>query len=351
MRYSVDWKAVANSVAPQSRRKCLARFTRSFIRTKARELMQLYLRECLIRGIKTKGVQLRSRWFKSWEAEHGLNMKKPNRKYKVPRAVLAERLEIGWLNAVRVRALCVATHGYDLEFENFDESPFHNNESGSKDVYTLAVAGTIVPLVEGHSDTRERWTANLTTWSNKQRILQEGPPYAEFMFKATGDILKRRLREHLRSRGVGSWASTTTSEKASYRVDDILDFLERHLPAWREDRKWRIMQADDAKAHLSPNVFRLCWHRGYVFLPHGGGVTPVVQTVDTDLNQPVSREYQKLEIMEHMKQMRAGAGVPSCKAEQCIDNMLGVLNQKDRNTTHKKRTKKKICTSTRRMGF
>ena len=329
LRYSVDWKAVAKSAAPQLRRKVMARFTRSFVKAKAKQLLQLYLRESLTRGLKTKGVDLRSRWFRAWEAEHGLNMKKPNRKYKVPKAVLAERLEIGWLNAVRVRALCVATHGYDLEFENFDESPFHNNESGSKDVYTLAVAGKIVPLVEGHADTRERWTANLTTWSNKRRILQEGPPYAEFMFKGSGEILKKRLQEHIRSRGVGSWASATTSEKASYRVDDILDFLERHLPQLRENRKWRIMQADDAKAHLSPNVFRLCWNRGYVFLPHGGGVTPVVQTVDTDLNQPVSREYQHLEVLEHMRQMQSGASVPCCKPEQCIDNMVGVLNKKE----------------------
>ena len=315
IRYSIDWKTVAGScfATPQSRRKCLARFSRSIIRTKASQLLQVYLHECLIRGLVAKGVQLRSRWFKKWEREHGLSMKKPNRKYKVPKDVLAERLEIGWLNAVRVRALCLATQGYDPEFENFDESPFHNNESGSKDVRTLAVAGSTVPLVEGHAETRERWTANMTTWSNKERILQEGPPHAEFMFKATGETVQKRLQEHIRSRGVGKWASAVTSEKASYRVNDILDFLEHHLPQWREGRKWRIMQADDAKAHLSPHVFRLCWQRGYVFLPHGGGVTPVVQVVDSDLNQPVSREYQKLEMIEHINQMRTGVSVPSCR--------------------------------------
>ena len=120
--------------------------------------------------------------------------------------------------------------------------------------------------------------------------MKEGPPYAEFMFKARGGILQQRLQEHLRSRGVGAWASAVTSEKASYRVDDVLNFLERHLPKMEEGRKWRMMFADDAKQHLSPHVRRNCWSRGYAFLPHGGGVTPVVQTPDTDLNQPVSRE-------------------------------------------------------------
>ena len=104
--------------------------------------------------------------------------------------------------------------------------------------------------------------------------MKEGPPYAGFMFKASGDILQRRLQEHLRSRGVGAWASAATSEKASYRVDDVRNFLERHLPKMEEGRRWRIMFADDAKQHLSPHVRRLCWSRGYAFMPHCSGVTP-----------------------------------------------------------------------------
>ena len=41
-------------------------------------------------------------------------MRRPNRRYKVRKAVLAERLEIGWLNVFRVRAAIVALKGYDL---------------------------------------------------------------------------------------------------------------------------------------------------------------------------------------------------------------------------------------------
>ena len=179
-------------------------------------------------------------------------MRKPNRKYKVPREVMAERLELGWLNAVRVCALCKAIHGYELEMENWGQTPLHNNESGSKDVLTIAFSGSLVPIVEGHAETRERWTANLTTFSNKERIMKEGPPYAEFMFKGRGGILQRRLQEHLRSRRVGPRASAVTSEKTSHRVDDVLNFLERHLPKMEEGRRWRMMFVDDAKRHLSP---------------------------------------------------------------------------------------------------
>ena len=45
-------------------------------------------------------------------------MRKANRKYKVTKAVMAERLEIGWCNGARVRALCFAVHGYEPEMEN-----------------------------------------------------------------------------------------------------------------------------------------------------------------------------------------------------------------------------------------
>ena len=118
-----------------------------------------------------------------------------DRKYKAPKKSMAERLQIGWTNVARVRAACLAIHGYDPELENLDQSPFHNNDTGSQNVCTLAVAGSIVPLIEGHADTRERWTANFTTFSNKERLRAEGPPYMEFVFKTSGERLEMRLRE------------------------------------------------------------------------------------------------------------------------------------------------------------
>ena len=114
------------------------------------------------------------------------------------------------------------------------------------------------------------------------------------MFKASPEgPLEQRLRDHVRSRGYGPWVSVTTSEKGYYRQADVLAFLDRHLPKVDEERsrRWRIIMADDYSAHLSPAVFALCWTRRYVFIPHGGGVTPVVQTPDTDLNQHVKRAY------------------------------------------------------------
>ena len=122
--------------------------------------------------------------------------------------------------------------------------------------------------------------------------------------------------------------SVTTSEKGSYRQADVLAFLDRHLPKVDEQlsRRWRIIMADDYSAHLCPAVFRLCWSRRYVFIPHGGGVTPVAQTPDTDLNQWVKREYTDRETCDLLRQMRDGTVVPQLRQEECIDIMVDVLS-------------------------
>ena len=220
---------------------------------------------------------------------------------------------------------------YDPEIENWDQSPCHNNERGSQGTTTLSVKGASrVPLIEGHSDTRERWTGNFTTWSNKNRIVEEGPPYTELCFKRSGEETQKRLREYIRSRGYGSWFTVITSEKGFYRSEDVLNFLDHHLPQWRPGRKWRIIMADDYSPHKTDNVWRLCWERGYMMIPHGGGVTPIAQTPDTDLNSHVKREYVSLETRELIHQFRNSAvAVPRVKEEQAIDLMHDLLSLPD----------------------
>ena len=137
----------------------------------------MYIEAQLEAGLcKVEQVELSSRWFSQWRHEYRLSLRRPNRRYTVPKVVLAERLEIGWLNVFRVRATILALTGYDPHVENWDQSPFHHNETGSNNQKTLAVAGVEVPLVELHTATRMRWTANLTTFSDHARLKEHGPP-------------------------------------------------------------------------------------------------------------------------------------------------------------------------------
>ena len=60
--------------------------------------------------------------------------------------------------------------------------------------------------------------------------------------------------------------------------------------------------------------------------PHPGGATPVTQTVDTDLNQHVKREYSVLESLAIIDHMRKGMSVPKLDPTECIDMMVKVLS-------------------------
>ncbi len=127
-------------------------------------------------------------------------------------------MEFWRISLYRIRALCIEIHGYDPEMENWDQSPFHMNEVGSQGGRTLVIKGAATcPLIEGHADTRHRWSLNATTFSNKQRILDGERPYAELCFKAEGGVLELRLRNYIRSCGYGPWLTVATSPKGSYR--------------------------------------------------------------------------------------------------------------------------------------
>ena len=98
-----------------------------------------------------------------------ISLRRPNKRYKVPLAVLKERLQIFWLNLVRVRMFILLVFGYDPHMTNVDQSPYHKNEAGSQDAMTLSVKGAdSVPLKENHAGTRARWTTNTTTCAGFQ---------------------------------------------------------------------------------------------------------------------------------------------------------------------------------------
>ena len=117
-------------------------------------------------------------------------------------------------------------------------------------------------------------------------------PSVECMFKAEKDgRVDPRLQTYLRSSGFPSWFTATVGPKGSYREYDVIKLLEQHLEPWTTGRDWRIILCDGYAAHRSTNVWNLCSSRGYIRLCHGGGVTPIAQTPDTDLNEHVRRDH------------------------------------------------------------
>ena len=165
-------------------------------------------------------------WFRRWEAEYGLSAKKANRKYQVPRSVQKERMELFWTSLFRVRLFILKELGYEPVLLNFDQSPYHHNESGSQNKTTLSVRGANVPIVEGTADIRERWTLNATTCSNLSAVAEIGMPWAECMFKGTpGKLLHENLNAFRVHAGFPDWFAVTIGEKGSYREHDIIVFV------------------------------------------------------------------------------------------------------------------------------
>ena len=326
IRYAIDWQQVIAENRSRGK-KHLARFPRALLRLKLQQLIQDYTYACLLNGRPVNSFRTDSHWFKRWEEDYGLSMRSANRKYAVSRGVVKERMEISWVVLFRIRLFIFLAFGYDPLIQNFDQSPFHHNETGSQSQPTLAVKGGTVPVVEGNSDVKSRWTGNFTTQSRFTGSSGDPMPPAECMFKAEKDgTVDARLQAFLRSRGFPKWFTVTVGPKGSYRERDVIEFLRKHLEPWKPGRDWRIMMMDDYAAHKGKNVWNLCWSCGYVRHCHGGGSTPVAQTCDTDLNQHVRHNYGAKESRLLLEKMRSGQVVPRLTPEECMLLMLDTLS-------------------------
>jgi len=217
MRYAIDWKELIAARRSRGKKQNLARFPRAILVIKVTELLESHAYASLLNGGRLQSFNPDSRWFAGWEEEYGLSMRLANRKYQVPRPVLKERLEIFWANLFRLRLLIQHVFGYDPVILNFDQSPFHHNESGAQNKRTLSLRGCTVPIVEGNTDVKSRWTANLSTCSKFAGGAGAKMPFCEMLFKgATDGIINARLQEFPRRRQFPSWFSVAVAPKGSY---------------------------------------------------------------------------------------------------------------------------------------
>ena len=292
----------------------------------ARAFREEYCKVALRDNVKVDVPRITSEWLQGWRCEYGVSLRTPNKRWKVSRPVLLERLRICWLNVYRVRRLAELCFGISLIIEGFDQKPFHFNESGSNNRKSLHWTGVeSVPLKECSSAVRARWSG-CTYVSSHPDHFAEYPPL-EALFKG-GVIVEERLHTTLKTLCAGgeygqiAWLSVATGPKGSYRREHIMSFLRIHLEEWREGRDWRIIMADVYGPHLDPLIFDFCWSRGYVLLLHGGGTTGVLQVPDTHLHCEISRRYQDLEMADLLQQQREfGHKCPGRTREDCLRDL------------------------------
>ena len=310
------------------RRSVRGRIPPKLMLAKANMLMGEYMEEHAARGQRADAALVNYMWLSRWKFLYNVNFRQPNRRFSVPRVIMRERLHLFWTNLFRVRRLMARSLGYEPVIENFDQSPFHMNEVGSKSTGSLSIRGVgAVVLREGHAATRERWTANTMVSSRPNRTGHPPPLQLMFRVKGRGERVLQQLQEAIPT--WAPWLSVTTSPSGSYCEADILNYLELVLDPMVPGRDWRILLVDDYRAQTTLAVRRAAWHRGYVVVAHGGGTTGVMQVNDTDLHQPLKREYMNLESAEMLDQQRLRpAGVPVPRKQDCIAWMATVWHSR-----------------------
>ena len=273
----------------------------SALRFQAERLRTLYIATAakLLRPVNVPKIT--PKWLQEFRQEKYISLRLPNKRWKLPRHVFLERNQITWLNNIKLRHWIHLATGQEPEcIDNVDQKPFHVNESGSKYQKTLAFKGGVVELVELHSATRERWTANTYGTSDEARAMA-CDVWLEMLMKGGTEVL-RKLEEGLgQLRGGGSLGklqgvSVATSPSGSYDTNDILAYLRRALPEWGPGRRWRILLLDAFTGHNGERIQRLSWERGYLLVYIGGGCTGALQPLDTHLHAPLSKQYQELEM-------------------------------------------------------
>ena len=124
--------------------------------------------------------------------------------------------------------------------------------------------------------------------------------------------------------------TVVTGDSGSYKEEDIIAFLHKHLLPWGPGRRWELLFLDAYAPGLTDNVQRLCWTRGYVEITHGGGASCVAQTNDTDHHLYVRKRFIEIQTDRLIRKARGrGGGLVDLTREENLDIMIEVMSDLD----------------------
>ena len=307
-----------------------SRISPRLLLAKARQLADQVLRE----QRKTHAFEpmpvLDKHWLLRFKRDHGIVFRRPNMRFKCSKAVLLARLSAMWRNTIAVRRLAEHFLSTDLKhaFIGIDEKPLHFNEGGSKAARTLDIAGQpSVRLKENHAATRARLSVMTSVVSNLATASDAKKMPVELLFRGT-----HRKIAKLRT-PAGMQVTVAFGPKGSYREDTIVQFIDRHLPPWTEERAaskdYGVLMLDVASSHCGDAVWQAAWAHGFVTLLHYGCTTGVAQVNDTALHGPLSRVYIDLEQAFFNEQQLHEPGNINRRPQDVVNDLCGAWRSLD----------------------
>lgn len=204
-----------------------------------------------------------------------------------------------WLNCYIVRAVFAHFKGKGRSQKGLRDEPFIHcvdqmglmyNQQESTGASTLAFRGEQnIPLKTNHGQSRQRLSVNTHLTDD----IGYSPP-VELLFK-----LRTNRKTSLLELPEGMRVSINWGEMGSYNYPAFMRYLETWLLPWTAERQeegdWRILLLDSFAVHKMPQVFLFAWSRGYVILIMGGGTTPILCILDTDLHSRLKGKLVSLE--------------------------------------------------------
>ena len=304
------------------------RFPQKLVMLQATFLVEQYVRAMISLNKVPKPPKLDYGWFRRWKRAYGVSFRSPNKRFKLSRKGVLVRLEIFWLNNIRVRYFATKVLGIDPgeHADGADQKGWHINQAGSRQMGTLELAGTTqVELKENHADTRGRLSLMTYTSNNVARIARGLPLEICFKFEGVGGGKHVLPKLNLPP---GPF-SLRASDSGSYQEQHVYLYLELHLEiATAERRKandWRLFYLDIYAGHLSLRIFMLCWSRMYILLFHGGGLTGMTQCNDVWLHWVLERKLLAMEQLDHCMQALLRPNVlPSISRQTIVNNSTSV---------------------------
>jgi hypothetical protein len=239
-------------------------------------------------------------WVKGWEQQFQISLKKPNKTFKLSFEVRKSRILQFLKNIVLIRTFMIQVSGDLIYFSNFtdtislqnfgvdpeivsaDQMPLHRNEQSGQRTLSFSREATIVK--ENHTLSRERCTVMTT-------VSSAGLLPLEMLFKGKGQQKRTQVSIPKNSNLTVQWA-----EKGSYRLENILKFIEKLRPNNPNDaRTWKILTLDDYSVHLHESVSRAALEKGYIPVIYGGGITGDLQVNDTHIHHLLKSLYRRKE--------------------------------------------------------